>query len=177
MTSGSDLVVREMPLESVDIRIDYFHDSSDEHLHLLGVDRALLPGREAWRASYAEDDARPIEQRQSYSLLWELDGQEVGFSSAHPITYGHEAFLHLHILDEGQRRTGLGAEFVRRSADHYFDVLALERLYSEPNALNAAPNRTLQRAGFRFLFSHKTTPGPLNFPQVATRWVLERPGL
>lgn len=175
MTAGSGLVVREMRLESVHVRIDYFHDSSDEHLQLLGVDRARLPGRDEWRASYAEDDARPIEERQSYSLLWELDGRVVGFSSAHPITYGHEAFMHLHILDPRQRRTGLGAELVRHSADHYFEVLRLERLFSEPNALNPAPNRTLQAAGFRYLFSHETTPGPLNVPQVATRWVLERP--
>jgi hypothetical protein len=44
---------------------------------------------------------------------------------------------------------------------------------SEPNAFNAAPNRTLQRAGFRYVKTHMTVPGPLNYHQAVTRWVLE----
>ena len=52
-------------------------------------------------------------------------------------------------------------------------MLGLPRLYCEPNAFNVAPNRTLQAAGFRYLFSRHTTPGGINFPQVATRWVLD----
>jgi transposase InsO family protein len=51
----------------------------------------------------------------------------------------------------------------------------LRRLFCEPNACNVGPNRTLLRAGFSYLFSHETTPGPINFPQVTTRWVLEGP--
>ena len=65
---------------------------------------------------------------------------------------------------------------MKKSAQVYFEVLELERLFCEPNALNIGPKRTLQRAGFSYLFTHETTPGPINFPQVATRWVLDRPG-
>lgn len=54
------LTVREMQLAEVGIRIDYFHEASDEHLERLGVDRALLPTREAWLAFYEEDFARPV---------------------------------------------------------------------------------------------------------------------
>ena len=62
------------------------------------------------------------------------------------------------------------------SAAHYFEVLHVARLFSEPRALNVAPHRTLQRAGFRFVLSHETRPGPINALQITTRWVLERPG-
>ncbi|HEX4838357.1 MAG TPA: hypothetical protein VFV03_07540, partial [Solirubrobacteraceae bacterium] len=68
------LTVREMRLAEVGIRIDYFHDASDEHLRILGVDRALLPTREAWRAFYEEDFACPVQDRTNYSLVWERDG-------------------------------------------------------------------------------------------------------
>ena len=83
--------------------------------------------------------------------------------------------MHLHILERSWRRRGLGTSFVKVSASKYFEVFELKNLYCEPNALNAAPNRTLQRAGFTYLFSHETVPGPINFRQVTTRWVLERP--
>jgi RimJ/RimL family protein N-acetyltransferase len=171
----AQLTVREMRLAEVGIRIDYFHDAPDEHLRTLGVDRALLPTRDAWRAFYEEDFARPVPDRTAYLLAWERDGSIVGFSSADRIVFGEEAFMHLHILSPTMRGNGLGVDFVKQSARIYFQALELERLFSEPNALNVAPNRTLQRAGFCFLFTHETVPGPINFPQLAARWVLDRP--
>ncbi len=175
MSDQPRLTVREMRLDEVDLRIDYFHDASDEYLRTLGVDRALLPAREAWRTQYEEDYGRPIPERLSYLLAWELDGDVVGFSSADHIEYGEQAFMHLHIVREPQRRSGFGTEFVRQSAATYIRVLELQRLYCEPNAFNVAPNRTLQRAGFAYLFSHETAPSSINFVQVTTRWVLDRP--
>ncbi|MGH9098163.1 MAG: GNAT family N-acetyltransferase [Acidimicrobiales bacterium] len=174
MSSEPKLTVREMQLAEVDLRIDYFHQSSDEHLRTLGVDRARLPAPEAWRSFYEQDYARPMPERESYSVVWELDGWAVGFSSTDHIVFGQEAFMHLHILEPTRRRQGLGAEFVRMSAEAYFLALELQRLYCEPNAFNTAPNRALQRAGFRYLFTHQAQPGPINFPQVTTRWVIDR---
>ena len=168
------LVVREMQLAEVEIRIDYFHESSDEHLIKLGVDRAALPSREAWRSAYAADYALPIEDREGIALIWQLDGHTVGFSSADRIEFGEEAFMHLHIVSPELRHQGFGTEFVKESARHYFRMLQLKRLYCEPNAFNAAPNRTLQRAGFRYLFTHEAQPSAINFHQVTTRWIMER---
>ena len=163
-----------MQLAEVGIRINYFHDAPDEHLRLLGVDRSLLPTRQAWRAFYEEDYARPIRERVNYALVWQRNGQVVGFSSTDRIDFGNEAFMHLHVLEPRLRSTGLGTQFVRLSAQIYFEVLELRRLFCEPNAFNVAPNRTLQRAGFRYLFTHEAQPSSINFPQVTTRWVRDR---
>lgn len=169
-------IVRPLELAEVDIRIDYFHDASDEYLAHLGVDRALLPERGAWRAAYEEDYARPLAERDTYNLAWELDGRLVGFSSVDNIAFGEAAFMHLHIVEAPERRRGLGTEFVRLSAREYFRALELQRLFCQPNAFNVAPNRTLQRAGFRYVFTKEMQPSPINFRQPLTRWVLERPG-
>src|SRR5665647_3908656 len=45
MTTERDLIVREMQLVDVDMRIDYFHNASDDYLRTLGVDRALAAHR------------------------------------------------------------------------------------------------------------------------------------
>jgi RimJ/RimL family protein N-acetyltransferase len=168
------LSVREMHVSEVGIRIRYFHEASDDFLIALGVDRELLPDPEAWLSFHERDYERPLTERENYALVWELDGQAVGFSSLDHIVFGEEAFMHLHIVEPSGRRQGLGANFVKLSASKYFEVFELKHLYCEPNALNAAPNRTLQRAGFTYLFSHETIPGPINFRQVTTRWALER---
>lgn len=167
--------VRELLLSEVDIRIDYFHSASDEHLEMLGVDRALLPSRRAWREFYEADYARAIPERQQYTLAWELDGRIIGFSSLDQITHGEQAFMHLHIIATADRHAGLGTELVKLSAVAYFRAFDLQRLYCQPNAFNVAPNRTLQRAGFRYEFTRQLQPSPINFPQPVTRWVLDQP--
>jgi RimJ/RimL family protein N-acetyltransferase len=172
--SEARLFVRELREDEIGLRIDYFHSASDEHLERLGVARELLPDPVVWRSYYEQDYRRPIELRREYALAWELDGAVVGFTTADRITYGSEAFMHLHLIDESHRHAGLGARFVARSVPRYFEALALQRLLCEPNALNVAPNRTLQRAGFRYEMSHHTVPGPLNPPQLVTRWRFER---
>lgn len=169
------LEVREMELAETGLVIDYFHGSSAEHLELLGVDPTRLPSRSQWKQLYEHDHAQPIEKRRSLQVLWLLDGQPLGFSSVDKIVHGREAYMHLHVFEPGRRQSGFGAACVRQSAQIYFDRLALEQLFCEPNAFNVAPHRTLQRAGFRYVKTHRTVPGPLNFHQVVTRWVLARP--
>lgn len=168
------ITVREMRLDEVGAVIDYFHGATPEHLELLGVDPTRLPIRAQWQQVYEHDYALPREQRRSLLVLWQLDGENLGFSSADKIRYGESAYMHLHVFDDGSRRSGHGAACVRKSVEIYFDQLKLERLFCEPNAFNVAPNRTLQRAGFRYVKTHMTVPGPLNFHQAVTQWVIER---
>ncbi len=168
------LGVREMELAEVGVIVDYFHSASPEHLGLLGVDPARLPAPEQWRRHYEMEYRLAYRERSTILVLWELDGSPFGFSTADKIRYGAQANMHLHIVDPELRRAGLGSECVRRTAAMYFQVLALERLFCEPNPLNVAPNRTLQRAGFTYVKTHMTVPGPLNHHQAVTRWVLER---
>jgi RimJ/RimL family protein N-acetyltransferase len=168
-------IVRPMRLDEVGFRIDYFHDADDEYLVKLGVDRALLPSRADWLAFYEEDFARPLAERETYNLAWELDGRLFGFSSTDHIEFGEQALMHLHIAEPARRRQGLGTEFVRLSVEEYFRALELRRLFCQPNAYNVAPNRTLQRVGFRYVWSAEMAPSTINFVQPVTRWVIERP--
>jgi RimJ/RimL family protein N-acetyltransferase len=165
-------VVREMTLDEVGLVVDYFHDSTPEHLETLGVDPTRLPTRRDWRASYAAEYGKPVQERSTLLVIWELDGVAVGFSSADKIVYGEQAHMHLHIIDPQHRRSGIGSACVPQTADLYFAMLALTVLFCEPNAFNVAPNRTLQSAGFRYVKTYSTVPGPLNYHQAVNRWVL-----
>ena len=71
------MTVRPINLDDLDRRIAYFHDSSDDFLLQLGVDRLLLPEREDWKETYRLDFERPIEERQGYGVMWLVD-DEVG---------------------------------------------------------------------------------------------------
>jgi hypothetical protein len=95
---------------------------------MLGVDRTLLPSRQAWRAIYDADFARPITERELYTLAWERGERIIGFSSLDQIAYGEQAFMHLHILAGLDRRRGMGTELVKLSAAAYFQTFELQRL-------------------------------------------------
>jgi hypothetical protein len=164
---------RPMQLSETGLIIDYFHSASPEYLNALGVDPSRLPDRAQWKARFEQRFALPIEERNFFAILWEIDGRAAGWSSADKIVFGQEAYMHLHMLDPDRRRVGNGTFFVRESAKIYFDTLRISRLFCEPHALNVAPNRTLQAAGFKYVKTHETVPGPFNFHQPVTRWMLE----
>jgi RimJ/RimL family protein N-acetyltransferase len=168
------LTAREMTVAETDLVIDYFHSSTPEYLETLGVDPSRMPSRESWRERLAHEFARPDKQRSAIVVIWLSDERPIGFSSSDKITYGEQANMHLHVTDPERRNRGVGAECMRRTVDIYFERLKLKRLFCEPNAFNVAPNRTLQKAGFKYLKTHMTVPGPLNFHQAVTRWVIER---
>jgi len=168
------LTVREMAGSEIDIIIEYFLGSTPEHLEILGVDPSRLPTAERLRERFARERALPIEQRAWVVVIWLLDDRPIGFSTSDNIAYGEQANMHLHVVDPERRNRGHGVECVRRSVDIYFERLKLKRLFCEPNAFNVAPNRALQKAGFKYLKTHMTVPGPLNYHQAVTRWVIER---
>jgi RimJ/RimL family protein N-acetyltransferase len=171
------LCVREMKLEEVELVINYFHQSAPEHLETLGVDPTRLPDPARWREFYSYEYGQPIEQRKTLLVLWKTGNTPIGFSAADKIIYGHQAHMHLHIVNPELRKSGNGTACVKETVDLYFSALRLQRLFCEPNAFNIAPNRTLQKAGFKYLKTYHTVPGPLNYHQAVTRWVLQRPSV
>ena len=168
------MAVREMAKPEFEFVIDYFFNATPEFLESLGVDPSRLPTPDSWRERFRREQAKPIEQRAWLVVTWLKDSRPLGFSTSDKITYGEQANMHLHVVDPERRNQGYGTECVRRSADVYFERLKLKRLFCEPYAFNVAPNRTLQRAGFKYLKTYMTVPGPLNFHQAVTRWVMER---
>ena len=166
------LHIRPMALSETDLIVDYFHGSTPEHLETMGVDPTRLPA--AWRERFRQNFALPVEQRPAFQTIWLEDERAIGFSTTDKIVFGEEANMHLHMIDAHRRNNGAGAPCVQQSVNIYFETLRLKRLFCEPNAFNIAPNRTLQKAGFKYLKTHMTVPGPLNYHQAVTRWVTER---
>ena len=167
------LTVREMMGSEVDFIIEYYQNATPEYLETLGIDPTRLQ-LGSWREHLRRECSLPIDQKTRLLVVWLSGDRPVGFSTSDKIAFGEQANMHLHVTDAQRRHQGIGVECVRRSVDIYFDRLKLKRLFCEPNAFNVAPNRTLQKAGFKYLKTHMTVPGPINYHQAVTRWVMER---
>lgn len=159
------ITVRPMTLQETALIIEYFHEATPEHLEMLGVDPTRLPPALQWQRLYEQILDLPVEQRNSFLVSWLSDETFLGFSTADKISFGQQANMHLHITHPSLRKQGIGVECVRKTVELYFQVLKLKQLFCEPSAFNVAPNRTLQKAGFAYVKTHMTVPGPLNFHQ------------
>ena len=168
------LNVRILRDSDISLISKYWLESSDEHLIGMGVDLDKLPSAKDFKKMLNQQLSLDDKNKQSYALIWEIDGNPVGHSNVNKIVYGKEAYMHLHLWNQMHRKSGLGLELVKLSIRHFFDALKLKKIISEPYALNKAPNKTLKRAGFKLEKNYKTIPGSINFEQEVSRWVLTR---
>jgi ribosomal-protein-alanine N-acetyltransferase len=168
------LNVREIQLEDIPLIANYWSNSDPAFLEGMGVDLAKLPGIDTFIQMLTRQIQLPVTEKQSYALIWEIDGKPSGHSNVNQIRFGVEAFMHLHLWQDASRRKGLGEQLVRLSLPFYFERMQLLRLFSEPYALNPAPNKTLPKLGFEFVKRYTTIPGSINKEQEVNRWVLKR---
>lgn len=168
------LTVREMRLDEVRLIINYFYSATPEYLEMMGVDPSRLLPPQAWYDRLESEFTLPVEQRQYYSVIWLQDDRAIGYSSCDRIVFGERANMHLHVIPPEHRNRGIGRECVRKSVAIYFRQFRLKELFCQPNALNVPPHRTLQAAGFKYVKSYMTVPGPINFHQPVTQWVIRR---
>lgn len=155
--------------------LDYFYKADDSFLRGMGVDRSNLPERDKWLDALLADHEKPDSERNRFYLVWIFRGRRIGHSSINKIVVGTEAFMHLHLWDPRLRRAGLGTEFVRESANFYFERFDLKKLLCEPSADNPAPNRVLEKLGFAFIRRYRTIPGVIAYEQDVNRYELLRP--
>lgn len=152
--------------------VDYFHNADAAFLNGMGADPSLLPERHEWLRTFTEDLQRDYPQKQAFYVTWILNGEAVGHSNINKIAFGAQANVHLHMWRSELRKAGLGTDFLKRSAQTFFDRFTLQRLICEPWAENTAPNRVLLKAGFRFVRTYRTVPGLIQPEQEVNRYEL-----
>jgi ribosomal-protein-alanine N-acetyltransferase len=166
------LSVREMQPADIDAIVHYWLGSDPSFLISMGVDLNKLPSGAQLTQMLSGQLRTPIEQRRSYCIIWEIDGRPAGHCNTNPTVFGYEAYMHLHLWKAVSRKKGLGTALVKMTLPFFFENLKLRKLYCEPYALNPAPNKTLEKAGFDFVKEYVTIPGSLNFEQPVKRWEL-----
>ncbi|MFD0862658.1 GNAT family N-acetyltransferase [Sungkyunkwania multivorans] len=166
--------VREIKQSDVPLIVDYWFSATDEHLIGMGVDLKKMPSKEQFATYLSQQASFPIGDKQSYCLIWEIDGRPAGHNNINKIEFDKAASMHLHLWDGTHRKKGAGTKLIKLALPFFFETYRLAKLYCEPYALNPAPNRTLERLGFTFARKYVTIPGNINFEQEVNRWELSR---
>lgn len=166
------LSVREIQFSDIGLITSYWIDSDKSHLESMGVDINKLPTKEQFEKYLRIQIETPIEQKESYSIIWQSNKIPIGHCNTRPTIFGEEAHMHLHIWNKEERKKGIGYELVKLTLPLFFENLKLKDLYCEPYALNPAPNRIMEKTGFELEKEHKIIPGAFNFEQPVKRWHL-----
>jgi RimJ/RimL family protein N-acetyltransferase len=168
----NNLSVREIQKEDIDPLIHYWLNAELSFLESMGVDISKMQSQDKWEEMLTEQLNQSYNEKKYYCLIWLLDGKAIGHSNVNKIIFGQEAFMHLHIWENGIRKKGIGRALVKMSLPLFFKNMELKKIYCEPYALNPAPNKVLEKVGFEFVKSYITTPGWLNFEQPVNLWEL-----
>ncbi len=174
MEGESEVTVREIQLRDIDLITKYWLNADPDFLVQMGVDLDKVPARNELTETLTAEVNKPITDKKSYALIWELNGTQVGHSNVNGITFGKEATMHLHLWQSINRKKGMGSLLVKKSLPFYFENLEIKKLICEPYAFNPAPNKTLKKVGFEFIKKYRTIPGSLNFEQEVNRWELTK---
>jgi [ribosomal protein S5]-alanine N-acetyltransferase len=164
------LTVRELTQTDIPLLLGYWFNADTIYLESMGVDVTKLPNPDDFAAGLNAQLSLPYSAKKVYALIWELNGSPIGHSNLNPVEYGNEAYMHLHIWQPNKRYSGMGAELVKLSLPFYFDNMKLKKIYCQPYALNPAPHRVLQKAGFNFVKQYTTVPGYIAFEQPVILW-------
>jgi RimJ/RimL family protein N-acetyltransferase len=166
------LSVREIQETDITPIVEYWLTADPAFLTAMGVDLDKMPPQEEWTSMLTEQLAQSYPEKKSYCIIWLADQKAIGHCNVNKIKFGEEAYMHLHMWNAKQRNKGFGAELVKISIPYFFENLGLKKIYSEPYALNPAPNKALENAGFSFIKKYITIPGFLNFEQAVNLWEL-----
>ena len=166
--------IKELDRSNLEFILDYWTSSSDEHLSSMGVDLNKVPSRKSLAEMIGSQIGLSDTDKQSLAFVAYLNDEPIGHCNVNQINLGDEAHMHLHIWNKDHRKKGLGSEMIKRSIPLFFERLGLQRLWCEPYAKNAAPNKALIKLGFKYIKSHITIPGAINFEQEVHTYVFEK---
>jgi len=166
------LSVKEIQESDIGPITRYWLSAEPVFLRGMGVDLNKMPSKEEWVTMLSEQFSQSYPEKKSYCIIWQIDNKAVGHCNVNKIKFGKEAFMHLHLWNTEFRKKGMGTKLVKMSLPYFFENLKLKIIYSEPYALNPAPNKTLKKAGFTFNKKFITIPGFLNFEQPVKQWKL-----
>lgn len=166
--------IREINEADIDPIVSYWKDSPEAYLKGMGIDTSDLSRFDGMPAGMRAELATPYEEKATYHLVAEVDGEAIGHTYVNRVVFGESASVHLHLWRNAEKGQGLGSKMVALALPVFFDRLQLQKLICEAAAINPAPNRTMAKLGFTFIKTYVTVPAGWNFELEVSRWELSR---
>jgi RimJ/RimL family protein N-acetyltransferase len=166
--------VREATQEDVVALTNYWSNLSFDDAFKLGIDFDKIPPTNEIIDFIEQQISLPLNDRNTYILIWEVDGIAIGHCNITPIVVGEYANIHSHIWDKKHIAKGWGERLMRMSLPIFFEKYNLVKIYGVFYALNPAPEKLCIKLGFSFVEEYPTIPGEWSFYQNVKKYVVSR---
>jgi hypothetical protein len=130
--------------DDIEAIVRFWHDSGDELLDYVGIDRAKLGPPENTRARYQRAVWTGDPNQANIAFAIRLDGRMIGYTLlnryAPDINYSH-----WHIMDPVLRGAGISSMLYPHRLKMYFDLTPMQCLIHQTRTHNTAVNRMLDK--------------------------------
>ncbi|MEZ4724074.1 MAG: GNAT family protein [Candidatus Kapaibacterium sp.] len=166
--------VREATSNDAEEIAAYWSNLSFDDAFKLGIDLDKIPPTNEIIDFIEQQISLQLNERNTYILIWEVDGIAIGHCNITPIVVGEYANIHSHIWDKKHIAKGWGERLMRMSLPIFFKKYNLEKIYGVFYALNPAPMKLCIKLGFSFVEEYPTIPGGWSFYQNVKKYELKK---
>jgi hypothetical protein len=171
-TSSAQLTVRPMKESDIEYIIRYWSDAAADFLERMGVLPSNIEPSAIQSSSLLAEISTPDIQKESCTLVWDIDAKPVGYTKLARIKFGQSGEIHLHLWDEASRGKGFTHILFSFSVREFYKRFQLKEIFCEPAAANPAPNLFLQKLGVGAPRTYETIPFPGDPLQTVNRYFL-----
>lgn len=130
--------------EDIEAIVRFWHESGDEFLDHVGIDRARLGGPDTTRARYARTVRTGSADQMNIAFAIQMDGRTVGYTLLNRYTPDVN-YSHWHIIDPALRGNGISSALYPYRVKTYFDLTPMQRLIHQTRTHNIGVNRMLDK--------------------------------
>jgi hypothetical protein len=143
-TTAGTAVLRDLDPGDIDAIVQFWYESGDEFLKLLGVDRSRLGTPEDTKKRFFAAIPTGDPDQQSIAFAITVNDRLCGYTLLN--RYSPEVnYSHWHITDPGLRGLGLSTALYPHRIKTYFDSVPMDRLIHQTRTSNVGVNRMLDR--------------------------------
>ena len=136
--------LREMSSEDVGSIVRFWHESGDEFLDFLGIDRSRLRSEEDTRQRFLRAIPTGDPDQQNIAFAITVNGVFAGYTLLNRYT-PEINYSHWHVTNPHLRASGLSTALYPYRIKTYFDWAPMDRLTHQTRTRNAGVNRMLDR--------------------------------
>lgn len=166
--------VYEISVDETEKLADYWVSLNSQEAFRIGVDTDEIPNKSTIIEMLKQQIALSKADKNTFILIWELNGVPVGHSNITPIEVGNSANVHFHIWESTIRNSGLGEKFMLLSIPIFVQEYRLDKLYGVFHKHNLAAEKLFQKLGFTQEDEYESRTGDWSFYQTVKKYVLNK---
>jgi hypothetical protein len=132
--------IRDLCIDDLNVIVRFWHESGDDFLDYLGIDRSRLGTRDDTLQRFRRAIPEGDQNQASLAFAITLDGEFVGYTLLNRYTLDVN-YSHWHIRNPKLRGAGLSSALYPYRIKTYFDLVPMRRLIHQTRTRNVAVNR------------------------------------